>query len=76
MRNALAQAGRLRPLSVELAALLDDAHPSDAFRAELLLGYMNGLPAEHKPRGADAGSDPLSDSASQDTGGRDEGENT
>lgn len=57
MRNALAQAVRLRRLAPEMAADLKHVQASDTFRAELLLGYMAGLPntTEHVENPPDLG---------------------
>ena len=45
IRNGLAQGSRFAALSAALAGDVREVQPSDAFRAELLLGYMAGLPA-------------------------------
>jgi hypothetical protein len=46
--KALSVVRRVRPLIDELRQALDGCRVDDAFRAELLLGYVAGLPAPHK----------------------------
>lgn len=41
---ALRDAREVGAIAAELTGTLNDAHPDDAFRAELLLGYLAGLP--------------------------------
>lgn len=48
IRKALRHAREIRGLADELATELRDCRPDDVFRAELLLGYMAGLPAAEK----------------------------
>jgi len=44
IRRALSQARKMAPLASELASTLVDCQPDDVFRAELLLGYIAGIP--------------------------------
>lgn len=48
IREALSYARRIRPLADDLAPALADCRTDDTFRAELLLGYIAGLPRVHK----------------------------
>lgn len=45
MRNALAQMDRITTLTGQLAGVIGHVAVTDAFKAELLFGYMAGLPA-------------------------------
>lgn len=60
IRTALSQAKRFKPFAAELAHVLPTASDiDDAFRAELLLGYVAGLPkAERKSDDAEGGDRP------------------
>jgi hypothetical protein len=48
IRTALRHAREMRPLAEELAPALASCGVTDAFRAELLLGYIAGLPKAQK----------------------------
>ena len=48
IRNALSYAWRIRPLANDLAPALGNCRVDDIFRAELLLGYIAGLPKVEK----------------------------
>jgi hypothetical protein len=48
IRKALRQAREIRPLAADLAPMLEDCRVDDSFRAELLLGYIAGLPPAKK----------------------------
>src|SRR5574341_159594 len=48
VRKALRHAREMGPLADQLAPLLSGCAPDDSFRAELLLGYLAGLPKAEK----------------------------
>jgi hypothetical protein len=48
IKRAVRHARDMKPLAVELAASLVEIRPTDRFRAELLLGYIAGLPKSQK----------------------------
>lgn len=48
MRKALRHARQMEPLADELSRSLADCRPSDTYLAELLLGYVAGLPTKEK----------------------------
>jgi hypothetical protein len=61
IRVALRHAREMKPLAQELAASFAECRlPDDAFRAELLLGYIAGLPKSrmHEPRTGDDAEEP------------------
>jgi len=60
VRVALRQAREMKPLADELAASLASCVVDDEFRAELLLGYIAGL-----PKGRDEETDPTGDAKSK-----------
>jgi hypothetical protein len=48
IKKALRHAREMGPLAAELAQALKEYHVDDAFRAELLLGYISGFPKAQK----------------------------
>jgi hypothetical protein len=62
IRNAVQHARRMRPLAAELGVSLPSCVVNDAFRAELLLGYIAGLPKT--PKENSGGTDDTFDNAS------------
>lgn len=61
IRNAVQHARRMGPLAAELGVSLLSCAVNDAFRAELLLGYIAGLPKTPKENGG--GADGTNDNA-------------
>ncbi|HEX4959323.1 MAG TPA: hypothetical protein VF173_00695 [Thermoanaerobaculia bacterium] len=55
IKRAVRCARDMKPLAEELAASLAEVKPTDRFRAELLLGYIAGLPKsqKHEPTSVD-----------------------
>jgi hypothetical protein len=55
IKQARRNAREMSPLAEELAASLTECRPNDRFRAELLLGYIAGLPKSqsHEPAAGD-----------------------
>ena len=51
VKKALRSARGMRSLASELASILDGCRVDDAFRAELLLGYLAGVPKPDKSKG-------------------------
>ncbi len=47
--RAVRHAREIGPLAAQLGSLLSECRPDDTFRAELLLGYLAGLPKSEKP---------------------------
>jgi hypothetical protein len=64
IRLAVRQAREMKPLAEELAASLADLKVNDRFRAELLLGYIAGLPKSQSQESAAV--DQLEDKAEQE----------
>ncbi len=65
IRQARRNAREMRPLAEELAASLADCKVDDSFRAELLLGYIAGLPKSQSH-------EPVADNQIEDTTGQED----
>jgi hypothetical protein len=64
IKRAVRHAREMKPLAAELAEALRGCKPDDAFRAELLLGYIAGLPPQ--PAHETATDDQLDDTTGQE----------
>ncbi|MEJ1976282.1 MAG: hypothetical protein WDN49_09455 [Acetobacteraceae bacterium] len=76
MLNGLSQARRLRELCSGLSGVFDHADATDALKAELLLGYMAGLPAERKPDDPQKADGPVTPAQDDNSNDEDEGDNS
>jgi hypothetical protein len=59
IRVGIRLAREIKPLAEEIAANLPETAPDDVFRAELLLGYIAGLPKAQKEESGDNTQDTL-----------------